>query len=37
MEKGVFNKEEAMVLVYYSMGSREILEYILFVFGRAAK
>ena len=37
MEKGVLDKEESMVLVYYSTGSREILKYILFVFGRAAK
>ena len=37
MEKGVLDKEEAMVLIYYSMGSREILGYIPLVFGRAGK
>ena len=48
MEKGVLDeyrnrkgvetkKEEAMVLICYSTGSREILGYIPLVFGRAAK
>ena len=34
MEKGVL--EEAMILICYSTGSREILGYIPLVFGRAA-
>ena len=33
----MLDKEEAMVLIYYRTGSREILGYIPLVFGRAAK
>ena len=36
-EKGVLDKEEAMVIVCYSTGSREIRGYIPLFFGRAAK
>ena len=33
----MLDKEEAMILIYYSMGSREILGYIPLVFGRVVK